>query len=78
MVTQKVGGKFPMCSWGQILLEIHDAIAMVTQKWVVKREYLINILIVHKRHFYFLFMVAGRLQHRPVTYFAGGLALLIC
>ena len=32
MVTQnRIGEKLKMCSRGQILLEIHDAIAMVAQ-----------------------------------------------
>ena len=37
MLTQNLVTEiFMMCSRGQILLEIHDAIAMVTQNWVGK------------------------------------------
>ena len=32
-----------------------------------KREYLINILIMHKKHFHFLSVIADRLQNGPAA-----------
>ena len=45
----------------QIFLERNNSILDL------KREYLVNILIMHERHFHFHSVVAGRLQDHPAA-----------